>query len=74
MDMALLWDLFTNCIEAARILGIDMEFAQKLELCRAELFPMQIGKYGQLQEWFKDFEECEIRHRHLSHLFGLYPG
>lgn len=74
MDMALLWDLFTNCIEAVRILGIDMEFAQKLELCRAELFPMQIGKYGQLQEWFKDFEECEIRHRHLSHLFGLYPG
>lgn len=74
MDMALLWDLFTNCMEAARVLGVDTEFAEQLERSRSELLPMQIGKYGQLQEWFKDFEECEMHHRHLSHLFGLYPG
>jgi alpha-L-fucosidase 2 len=74
MDMAIIHDLFTHCIEASHILGIDSEFAEQLQEVRNRLFAPQIGKYGQLQEWKEDFEEPEPGHRHLSHLFGLYPG
>jgi alpha-L-fucosidase 2 len=74
MDMSIIWDLFTNCIEAAHILGVDQEFAAKVESARARLYPLQIGARGQLQEWFKDFMEKEVHHRHTSHLFGVYPG
>jgi alpha-L-fucosidase 2 len=74
MDMAIIHDLFTHCIEASRILGIDSEFAAQLQSARNRLLAPQIGKYGQLQEWQEDFEEPEPGHRHLSHLFGLYPG
>jgi alpha-L-fucosidase 2 len=74
MDMEITWDLFSNCIAAAKVLGIDHEFAEKLEAARSRLFPLQIGQRGQLQEWFKDFTEQEEHHRHVSHLFGVYPG
>ncbi len=74
MDMAITRELFTNCIRAIEILENDMEFCGKLKEAKEKLYPYKIGKHGQLQEWFKDFEEFEIGHRHLSHLFGLYPG
>jgi alpha-L-fucosidase 2 len=74
MDMSIIWDLFTNCIEAAHTLGTDDAFVAKLEAARAKLYPLQIGARGQLQEWFKDFPETDVHHRHTSHLFGVYPG
>lgn len=74
MDMAITRELFTNCIRAIEILENDMEFSEKLKEAKEKLYPYKIGKHGQLQEWFKDFEEFEIGHRHLSHLFGVYPG
>jgi len=74
MDQEILWDLFTHCIEAGKVLGLDAEFRARLEKTRARLAPLQIGKYGQLQEWLEDFDEPEPGHRHMSHLFALHPG
>jgi alpha-L-fucosidase 2 len=74
MDMSIIWDLFTNCLEAARILGVEPEFAAKIADARAKLYPLKIGARGQLQEWFQDFVEIDVHHRHTSHLFGVYPG
>ncbi len=74
MDMAVCWDLFTNCIAAAHVLDEDAAFRAKLESAREKLFPYQIGRYGQLQEWFQDFAESEPGHRHISHLYGVHPG
>lgn len=74
MDMAIIWDLFTNLIEASERLGTDLEFRNLLIAKRGKLFPMQVGKKGNLQEWYKDFDEAEPEHRHISHLFGLFPG
>ncbi|WP_407815403.1 glycosyl hydrolase family 95 catalytic domain-containing protein, partial [Staphylococcus aureus] len=45
-----------------------------LAAAKERMLPLQIGKYGQLQEWSKDFEDEDIHHRHASHLFGVYPG
>ena len=74
MDMSLIWDLFTNCIEAAEWLGEDAAFAAELQQMKDKLYPLQIGSHGQLQEWFDDFEDEDTNHRHASHLFGVYPG
>lgn len=74
MDMALIWDLFTNCMQAANTLNVDGDFVEKLKYAREKLYPHHIGPKGQLLEWHTDFEEPEPHHRHLSHLFGLYPG
>lgn len=74
MDLQIVYDLFTNCIEAADILEVDKEFRGKLIVARAKLAPLQIGKHGQLQEWLEDFDEGEPGHRHMSHLFGFHPG
>jgi alpha-L-fucosidase 2 len=74
MDMAIIRDLFSNCIEAAGILKVDQEFPQKLKEAMKRLLPYQVGSRGQLQEWFQDFQEAEVQHRHVSHLFGLHPG
>jgi len=74
MDMALIWDLFTNCIEAAEFLETDSEMRNKLKDARDRLYPIQIRKNGGLQEWYKDFESEDEQHRHLSFLFGVYPG
>lgn len=74
MDMSIIRNLFSNCIESINILGIDYDFKEKLESAKKKLYQYRIGKHGQLQEWFEDFEEFEVGHRHLSHLFGLYPG
>jgi alpha-L-fucosidase 2 len=74
MDMALIRELFANCIAASKELGVDAEFAAKLEAARARLVPYQIGRYGQLQEWSIDFAESTPGQRHMSHLYPLYPG
>ena len=73
-DTALIWDLFTNCIEAGEMLGLDREFSRHLQDARSRLLPYQVGRRGQLQEWVEDFEESDPRHRHLSHLIGAFPG
>jgi len=76
MDMQILRDLFSQCIKASQILAIDHQFAQKLVSARDRLAPMQIGKAGQLQEWLEDWdlEAPERQHRHVSHLYGLFPS
>ncbi len=76
MDMQILRDLFLQCINAAQALGIDPEFRAGLADIRARLAPMQIGRAGQLQEWLDDWdlEAPERQHRHVSHLYGLFPS
>jgi alpha-L-fucosidase 2 len=74
MDMALIRELFTNCIDASKELGIDKEFAARLDAAHARLIPYQVGRYGQLQEWSVDFEESTPGQRHMSHMYPLYPG
>jgi alpha-L-fucosidase 2 len=74
MDNQLVYELFTNTIRAATVLGIDDAFVRTLADGRAKLPPMQIGRHGQLQEWLEDFDDPDDDHRHVSHLFGLYPA
>jgi alpha-L-fucosidase 2 len=76
MDMQILRDLFGNCIKASEILGVDEDFRKKLETARQRLAPNKIGKAGQLQEWLDDWDmqAPEIHHRHVSHLYGLFPS
>ena len=74
MDMAILSELFTNCIQASELLGVDAPFRQKLKDTQAKLLPYQIGSRGQLQEWPQDFEEVDPEHRHISHLYALHPS
>lgn len=74
MDHQLIRALFSSTAEAARLLGVDAEFAAQLESLRLQIAPNQIGRYGQLQEWLEDKDDPNDRHRHLSHLWGLYPG
>jgi alpha-L-fucosidase 2 len=74
MDIALIRDLFANCIDAAAILGIEQEFSATLQAALARLQPYQIGRHGQLQEWQHDWDDPDDHHRHQSHLFGLHPG
>lgn len=74
MDLGITWDLFTNCIEASKVLGIDKEFRQQLESVKTNLQPLQVGSKGQLLEWGEEYEETDINHRHVSHLFALHPG
>ena len=74
MDMEIIWDLFTNVMEACDILGIDKEYRAIILDKRSRLNPLKIGKKGNLQEWYDDFEDVEPDHRHVSQLFGLHPG
>lgn len=74
MDNQLIRALFTYTIAAAEILGTDKKFAKQLIELRAQLPPNQIGKHGQLQEWIEDWDAPNNNHRHMSPLWGLYPG
>ena len=74
MDNQILFDLFTNTIHAAEILNTDKELVEKIKATRKRLPPMQIGQFSQLQEWMQDVDNPKDQHRHVSHLFGLYPG
>lgn len=74
MDNQLVFDLFTKTIKAARLLNKDPELTARLQSLTDRLPPMQIGRYGQLQEWMGDWDNPDDQHRHVSHLYGLYPG
>ncbi len=76
MDMQILRDLFAHCIEASQTLGVDEDLRKQLAATRARLAPNQIGSAGQLQEWLEDWDmqAPDRHHRHVSHLYGLYPG
>lgn len=74
MDIALMRELFTNCMEAAHVLETDAAFRQSLQDALKRLLPLRIGQHGQLQEWYRDFDEAEPGHRHTAHLYPLHPG
>ena len=74
MDMQILRDLFDSCAAAAGVLELDADFARRCLDTRARLAPMQIGARGNLQEWLGDWGDLEPRHRHISHLYGLFPS
>ena len=75
MDNQMMADLFGNTIEAAALMGEkDGEFVKKLSEVKGRLAPMKIGSWGQLQEWFEDWDDPKDNHRHVSHLWGMYPG
>jgi alpha-L-fucosidase 2 len=74
MDMSIIRDLFNNIIDASNVLGIDKPFRDSVIAYRKQLYPFHIGKKGNLQEWYKDWEDPEPHHRHVSQLFGLYPS
>jgi len=73
-DLAMIRECFIQTIEASRILNLDSEFRKKLEQALEKMYPYQIGKNGNLQEWYYDWEDQDPKHRHQSHLFGLFPG
>lgn len=74
MTNQIIYDVFSTAINAARILNRDKSFIDTLLLKRSKLAPMQIGKYGQLQEWLDDVDDPKDNHRHISHLYGLFPS
>ncbi|HVM86725.1 MAG TPA: glycoside hydrolase family 95 protein [Puia sp.] len=74
IDMQILHDLFGYYVNAAKILGVDQTYADTISVIQAKLVPPQIGKDGSLQEWTQDYKQMEQQHRHLSPLYGLYPG
>ena len=74
MDMQIIRDVFADFDEAATRLHADSAMQSEVRVARPRLAPNQIGKHGQLQEWLDDWDEIEPQHRHLSPLWGLYPG
>lgn len=74
MDSQIIYALYSRCIEAAQILGVDEDYVQSFKEVIDKLPKPEIGKYGQIQEWAEDYEEVEPGHRHISHLFALHPG
>ncbi len=74
MDSQIIHTLFTRCIKAAEILGVDSAFRDRLQAALPRLPQLEIGRDGRLLEWAEDYEEAEPGHRHLSHLFALHPG
>lgn len=74
MDNQMIDDLFRNTIEAGKLMGESPLFIDSLENVVSQLVPMQVGQWGQLQEWMEDWDNPNDRHRHVSHLWGVYPG
>jgi alpha-L-fucosidase 2 len=74
MDQQIIRALFADTAEAARTLGVDGDFADRLDGLRKQIAPNQVGRYGQLQEWLEDRDDPKDTHRHVSHLWGVYPG
>jgi len=74
MDIELIRELFDNTRQAGELLAADPDLRRRMEQARDRLPPLQVGKRGQLQEWIVDYPEAEPTHRHVSHLYSLYPG
>ncbi|MDP4206703.1 MAG: glycoside hydrolase N-terminal domain-containing protein, partial [Bacteroidota bacterium] len=74
MDHEIAWDLMNNCVKACNTLNIDKKFADKVGAIRDQICKPKIGRWGQLQEWKEDIDDSTNHHRHVSHLFALYPG
>ena len=74
MDIEIVGELFDKCASSARVLGVDAEFVKAVEDARKRLPPLQVSRSGELQEWIGDYKKTESEHRHLSPLYGLYPG
>jgi alpha-L-fucosidase 2 len=74
IDMSILRNLFEGCMQASETLGVDADLRKQLQEMSQRLAPLQIGKFGQLQEWLDDWDDPDDHHRHLSPLWGLYPG
>jgi alpha-L-fucosidase 2 len=74
MDNQLLFELFSNLISASETLDADRDFADTLRRTLKRLPPMHVGQHGQLQEWMSDWDSPNDKHRHISHLYGVYPG
>ncbi len=74
MDMSIIRELFANCVAASKALDTDAELRAELAAKLPRLLPLQIGRHGQLQEWSQDWDDPKDDHRHVSHLYGLYPG
>ncbi len=74
MDNQITTELFTACMKASLILGIDENFRSTLQETLHKIPTPEIGRYGQIKEWVEDYEEIEPGHRHISHLFALHPG
>ena len=74
MDVQIVSELYDAVCRSAEILGVDGSFADSLQTAKSHFPPMQVSEQGYLQEWLKDYKEVEPQHRHVSHLFGLYPG
>jgi alpha-L-fucosidase 2 len=74
MDQQIVWDLFQNYLDIARVLNADADYQAKIADMQARLAPNKVGKWGQLQEWQEDRDDPNDQHRHTSHLFAVYPG
>ncbi|MEJ6980030.1 glycoside hydrolase family 95 protein [Pedobacter sp. P351] len=74
MDNQLVFDVFSNVIRSSSVLGTDKSFSDTLKSMIKRIPPMQIGRFGQLQEWLQDWDKENDRHRHVSHLYGLFPS
>ena len=74
MDVQIVSELYDAVCQSAEILGVDKAFSDSLRNAKSHFPPMQVSAQGYLQEWLKDYKEVEPQHRHVSHLFGLYPG
>jgi len=74
MDIQIIREVLTNCQKASTILHVDSEWAAGLKIIMDKLPPVRVAPNGTIMEWIKDYKEFEPGHRHISHLFGLYPG
>ena len=74
MDNQIAFDALNNAIHASEVLGVDEAERRQMKTLLSQIPPMQIGKYGQLQEWLIDADDPKNEHRHISHLYGLYPS
>nr|WP_231638669.1 hypothetical protein [Paenibacillus sp. JCM 10914] len=74
IDQVLVRELFEFCLEAGQLIGKDEDLRPRLEQAIKQLPPLLIGSKGQVQEWLEDYEEAQPEHRHMSHLFALYPA
>ena len=74
MDVQIVSELYDAVCQSADIMGMDEAFADSLRNAKSKFPPMQVSEQGYLQEWLKDYKEVDLQHRHVSHLFGLYPG